>query len=123
MSNEKGLKNVKILFFNLLLTNLLDVFHFHQILYPFGQDYVKFHELMSAPRIQHSGTLAHSGYNVRHATGPGVSLKKKKKKTGDIIIGTFFFRKNLCCYLEVVRKYVKNVKFFDDELLSGNDRI
>ena len=80
MSNEKGLKNVKILFFNLLLTNLLAVFHFHQILYPFGQDYVKFHELMSAPRIQRSGTLAHSGYNVRHATGPGVSLKEKKKE-------------------------------------------
>ena len=71
---------MRSLFFQPLQSNLLDVFHFHRILFPFGQDYVKFHELMSAPRIQRSGTLAHSGYNVRHATGPGVSLKKKKKR-------------------------------------------
>ena len=51
-------------------------FRWRQTLDPFDLSCVK----SRAPRwgltIRHSGTWAHSGNNVRHATSPGVSLKR-----------------------------------------------
>ena len=55
-------------------------FRWRQTLDPFDLSCVKSRAPKWGLTIRHSGTWAHSGNNVRHATSPGVSLKKIQKK-------------------------------------------